>query len=74
MKEPGKRKRSWMVDGILILLVIILGYFLYSLVGGDWNAITQIGSPGDPGPFGDVAGSMGAFGRGLNDMFGNITP
>ena len=74
MKDPGKKRRSWIVDVILVILLIILGYFLYTLVGGNWNPINQLGSPGDPGPFGGVADSVGAFGRGLRDMFGNMTP
>ena len=74
MSGSNKKKRPWVIDLILVLLIISLGYVLYTLVGGDWNPINQMGSAGDPGPFGGVAESVGAFGRGLRDMFGSITP
>ncbi len=74
MKYPGKKRKNWIADAILVILLISLGYVLYTLVGGNWTAITQLGSAGDPGPFGQVAESVAAFGRGLRDVFGNIAP
>lgn len=74
MKDPDNNKRNWIADVIIILLIVILAYVLYSLIGGDLSSITRMGKPGDPGPFGGVADSVGAFGQGLKDMFGNIAP
>jgi hypothetical protein len=70
MKDPSK-KRNRIIDLILILLVIILGFFLYTLIGNEW---TLSGSSGDLGPFEQIANSMGAFGRNLSAMFGRMLP
>ena len=74
MKDPGNKKRNWIADVIIAIVIIILIYALYDLMGGSLSGITRLGSPGDPGPFGGVADSVGAFGQGLREMFGNVAP
>jgi hypothetical protein len=67
MEDPGKKKRSWIVDVILILLIIILAYVLYTFVGGGWT-------PGDMAGDADIFKPIAEFGQGLRDMFGKMVP
>ena len=75
MSGSNKKKRSWIIDLILILLIIRLGYFVYTMIWGDWTGlIGRLGYEGNPNIFDGVVGSVGAIGRGLNDMFGSVRP
>jgi hypothetical protein len=75
MKDPADRRKSSIVDVILILAIIILAYVLYTMLGGDWTAITRLGSSSsNTGFFERIGESLGAFGQGLKDIFGNFAP
>jgi hypothetical protein len=71
MEDPGKKKRRWIVDLILIILAIILVYFLYTLVGG---RLTPGDMVGGSDPIGQITEGLRSIGQGLRDMFGNMVP
>ena len=66
-----KKRRSWIIDVILVVLVIGLGYFLYTVIGGELTA-SDVG--GELGPFEQITESLGAFGRGIRNTFGRMVP
>jgi len=74
MGDSGNKRNRTIIDVILIILLITLAYVLYNLIGGNWSGITQMGSGSPADPFGAVAESVSAFGRGLQNAFGNIVP
>ena len=67
MAGPGEKRKNPIVDVILVLLVVVLIYVLYRLVGGHWT-------PGDMSGGVDIFGSIAAFGQELRKMFGNMLP
>jgi hypothetical protein len=75
MSASNNKKRSWMIDLILILLIIGLGYVLYTIFWGDWNGlISRLGSGDISNIFDGITGNAGAIGKGLKDSFGRMVP
>jgi quinol-cytochrome oxidoreductase complex cytochrome b subunit len=71
MEDPGKNKRKWVVDVVIILLLITMIYVLYSLIGGDWSVWDM---SGEPDLFSGITESMSNFGQSLSGMFGRMIP
>ena len=64
-----------MIDLILIVAILGLGYIVYSLFWGDWDGIiSRLGSGDISNIFDGIAGNVGAIGQGLKDSFGRIAP
>ena len=75
MSASNNKKRSWIIDLILVLLIISLGYVVYTLIWGDWGGlISRLGSGDISNIFDGIAGNVGAIGRGLKDSFGRMAP
>jgi len=75
MKDPGNRRKVSLLDVILFLSILIVGYYLYTIIGGDLAALSRLGSSGGgAGPFEQIGDSLAAFGEGLRGLFGNIVP
>ena len=75
MSDLNPKKRSWVIDLILILLIIGLGYLVYTMIWGDLNGlINRLGSENISNIFDSIAGSVGAIGKGLKDSFGRMAP
>jgi hypothetical protein len=75
MSASNNKKRSWMVDLILILLIVGLGYIVYTLFWGDWHGlISRLGSGDISNIFDGITGNVGAIGEGLKDSFGRMVP
>jgi hypothetical protein len=75
MKDPGNKRKITILDVILVLLILIVGYYLYTITGGDLSALSRLGnSSGGPGPFEQIGDSLAGFGKGLRGLFGNMVP
>ena len=75
MSASNNNKRSWVIDLILILLIIGLGYIVYTMIWGDWGGlISRMGGGGVPNIFDSIAGNVGAIGQGLKDTFRGMVP
>ena len=75
MSASNQKKRSWIVDVILILLIIGLGYVVYILIWGDAGGIiSRLGRGDVSNIFDGITGNVGAIGQGLKDSFGRIVP
>jgi hypothetical protein len=75
MSASNNKKRSWMIDLILIVLIIGLGYLVYTLIWGDWNGvISRLGSGDISNIFDSITGNVGAIGKGIRDSFGRMAP
>ena len=75
MKDPENRRKFKLLDLIMILLVIILVYVIYTTLGGDLMAITRLTeSPGGSNPFKQIGEGLSAFGQGLSDLFSGMVP
>ncbi|MFN2236804.1 MAG: hypothetical protein ACK2U1_21455 [Anaerolineales bacterium] len=75
MSASDNKKRSWLIDLILILLIIGLGYLVYTLVWGDGNGvISRLGNGSSPNIIDGIIESVGAIGQGLRDSFGRMAP
>ena len=75
MSASNNKKRSWMIDLILILLIIGLGYLVYTLIWGDWNGLINRLDSGDiSNIFDGIAGNVGEIGKGIGDSFGRMVP
>lgn len=75
MSDLNPKKRSWVVDLILILLIIGLGYLVYTLIWGDPNGlIGRLGSENVSNIFDSIAESVGAIGKGIQNSFSRMAP
>jgi hypothetical protein len=75
MSASNDKKRSWMIDLILILLIVVLGYIVYTLFWGDGHGlISRLGSGDISTIFDGIVGNVGAIGDGIKDSFGRIVP
>ena len=75
MSALNKKKRPWIIDLILILLIIGLGYFVYTMIWGDWGGlISRLGNKGNSNIIDGIAGNVGSIGQGLRDMLGGAGP
>jgi hypothetical protein len=75
MSAVNDKKRSWLIDLILILLIIGLGYLVYTLIWGDWGGlISRLGGGDISNIFDGIIGSVGAIGQGLRDSFSRMAP
>jgi hypothetical protein len=75
VSDPGNKRKISVLDVVLVLLIIALGYYLYTIIGGDLAVLSRLGSSsGGQGPFEQIGESLGAFGEGLRDIFGDMVP
>ena len=75
MSASNNKKRSWVIDLILVLLIIGLGYLVYTLFWGDWHGlVSRLGSGDISNIFDGIAGNVGSIGEGLKDSFGRMAP
>jgi hypothetical protein len=75
MSASNEKKRSWIIDLILIVLIIGLGYVVYTIFWGDWNGlINRLGSGDISNIFDGITGNVGAIGKGIRNSFGRMAP
>jgi hypothetical protein len=75
VSDPGNERKVSILDVVLVLLIIALVYYLYTIIGGDLTVLSRLGgSSGGPGPFEQIGESLGAFGQGLRGLFGDMVP
>jgi hypothetical protein len=75
MTGSGNKRKFTVIDLILIVLILVMVYALYVLVGGDLAAFTRPETySGGESPFAKLVGSLSAFGQGLKDAFGGLAP
>ena len=75
MSASNNKKRSWVIDLILIVLIVGLGYIVYTLIWGDLGGvISRLGSGDISNIFDGIAGNVGTIGSGLKDTFGRMVP
>jgi len=68
MREPGNNP---LPSILVIIILLVLIYALYVMMGGDWLAFTKLESTGE-GIVEKITGSLRALGDGLGRMFSSI--
>jgi hypothetical protein len=73
MPDRSKKRKFSIMDLLSILVVILLIYILYLLVGGNWTALTRLGSnSGGESPLDQIVGSLSAIGQGIGNAFSGM--
>lgn len=73
MSDPGQRRGCVLSDILLVVLLVVLGYVVYRLLGGDLsNLLARLGVSGGEGPLEQVTGGLRALGEGIGDAFSNM--
>jgi hypothetical protein len=73
MKNFGEKRKTVVINLILIFLVLVLVYALYNLTGGDFFALLRPATYSDGGdPISQLVGSLRSFGQGLQGAFRGI--
>jgi hypothetical protein len=73
MSDPGQRRGCAVSDILLVVLLVVLLYVGYRLLGGDPSTVmARLGSAGGEGPVEQVTGSLRALGEGIGNAFSNM--
>ena len=65
IEDPGDKRKNLLITVVLILVVIILGYYLCRMVGGQ-------GFPGGSSGGVDILSPLAELGKGIGRMFRNL--
>jgi hypothetical protein len=75
VSPQNNEKLPRIIDLILVILIIGLGFIVYLMIWGDWTGLmNRLGYSGGSDIIAGVVESVDAFGNDLRDMLGGMLP